>query len=279
MSGGTTPPTAPNVNQVAQTQQQYNQQAQQGSAVSQSNPYGSLTYTTGPDGQLTANQSLSTAQQGLLDTLQGTQQQAGTAGQNLLASANYGSGVPDLSTDTNSIVNQNLQNYTSYLDPYFSQQNNQLDNQLRNQGLTPGTPAYTNAMNNLSQSQNQSVSGYLAQMEPQAFNQAVSTYQLPYQMSSALAQLGAPSNYGSQNASTPTQNPVDYTGLTEQNYQSQLAQYNAQVQQNSGLFSGLAGIGGSVLGGPIGGAIGSSVGSLFGSPATTTGWTPTITTG
>lgn len=278
MGNSPKPPAVPSTQSVAQAQQGYNNQAQISSAVNQNTPYGSLDYTfgTGPNGALTltANQSLSPQQNQLLQTLQGTQQTAGTAGSNLLQNANYGS-VPDLSTNTNSIVNQNLQNYTNYLSPFFTQQTNQLDNQLRNQGLVPGTQAYNNAMNNLSQSQNQTVSGYLAQMEPQAYNQAVSTYELPLNIASSLAQLGAPSGYGSQNVNTPTQSPVNYIGAQTETQNALNQQYGYQVQQNSGLLSGLAGIGGSILGGPIGSAIGSGIGGLFSSGATTSGWEPT----
>lgn len=281
MGSTPTPPAVASASSVAQGQQAANNQAQISSAVNQNTPYGSLDYTfgTGPNGALTltANQSLTPQEQSLLGTLQGTQQEAGTAGQSLLASGNYGAGAPDLSTDTNSIVNQNLSNYTNYLSPFFTQQTNQLDNQLRNQGLQPGTEAYNNAKNNLSQSQDQAVSGYLAQMEPQAYNQAVSTYELPLSTAGSLAQLGSPVGYGSSNVNTPTQQPVNYAGIVGQQGNLANQQYQQQVQQNSGLLGGLASIGSSIAGGPIGSSIGSGIGSLFGSADAGLGsWAPLI---
>src|SRR5690606_36652740 len=88
------PPKVQSSSETAQNQQMYTNQSQIASGVNQSNPYGNLnyTYSIGPDGQLimNANQSLSPAQQQLLNTLQGTQQTAGTQGGQLLAGANYG---------------------------------------------------------------------------------------------------------------------------------------------------------------------------------------------
>lgn len=303
MGDSPTPPAVQNAGQVAGTQQQLNtqtaQQQQQynqqvgtqnliGSAANQITPYGSLSYSfgTGPNGQLqlTANQQLSPAQQAQLDALQRTQLTAGNNATDLLSSGNYGQ-APDLSSDAGSIVSQNLQNYTNYLSPFFTQQTNQLDNQLRNQGLVPGTQAYDNAINNLRQSQGQQVSGYIAQMQPEAYNQAVQSYELPLQTASNLAALGAPSGYGSQNANTPMANyqapqvgTVNYGNIAANQGQLANQQYQQQLQQNSGLLSGLFGVGGSLLGGPIGGALGSSIGGLFGgsSGSTLSGWDPTV---
>src|ERR1700692_4006231 len=89
--------------QVAAGQQTYNTNAgissQAGSMVNQNNPYGSLSYSqtgTGPNGTpiYSATDTLSSPQQGLLNTLQGTQQQAGNAAGGLLGSANYGGSTP-----------------------------------------------------------------------------------------------------------------------------------------------------------------------------------------
>lgn len=240
---------------VAGQQQNYNTstgtQNLVGSAANQTTPYGSTSYSfgTGPNGalQLTADQSLAPAQQALLDQLQGTQQTAGTAAGSLLSGANYGQ-APDLTTDTNSIVNSNLNNYTNYLSPFFSQQSNNLDNQLRNQGILPGSDAYKNATNNQQQSQDQAVSGYLAQMEPQAFNQAVTSYQLPLQTASSLASLGSPTNYGSSNVNTPTANyqPVNYGQIAGQQGNLANTQYSQQANANNSFLSGIMGLGGTL---------------------------------
>lgn len=282
MPSAPSPPPVASASSVAQTAQQYNQQAQQASAVNQTNPYGSLSYTTGPDGQLTANSSLSQPEQGLLNTLQGTQATAGQQGSNVLSQANYGSGTPDLSTNAGSIVESNLGNYENYLNPFFTEQSTNLDNQLRNQGINPGTDAYTRATNDLGQTQDQAVSGFAASMEPQAYNEAVQSYELPLSTASSLASLGSPVGYGSSNVNTPTQTPVNYSGVVSQQQNAQQTQYQSQVQQNNALLNGIFSGLGAVAGAPSGSLIGSALGGLFGggssgiNATTTTGWQPTI---
>jgi len=63
-----------------------------------------------------------------------------------------------------------------------------------------------------------------------------------------------------QNTPQPGVAGVDYTGLVNQQYQGQLAAYNAQAQNRAGMLGGLAGIGGSIFQGA--GAAG-GFGALF----------------
>lgn len=271
------PPPVPKAADVAAQQQTYNTTAgansQVGSAVSQNTPYGKLEYSTtiGPDGipHLTSNTTLSPQQQQLLNQLQKTQKTAGQAGGQLLAGANYGT-APDLTTSTDSIVNQNLAHQVNYLKPFFDQQSEGLDNQLRNQGLSPGTQAYDRALNTLRQNQNQSVEGYLATNQNQAHQQAIQNYQLPLQTSSALAQLGAPGDVTRSLINTPQANyqPVNYIGASGQEQNALNTQYQQQLKSNSDLMSGIFGtigtIGGAALGGPLGAKLGGSLGSGLG---------------
>ena len=73
--------------------------------------------------------------------------------------------------------------------------------------------------------------------------------QQPYQNAQAITPLNAQAS--------------DFQGAQALNYQGQLANYQAQQQQNSGLMGMLGGLGGAILGGPIGGAIGSGISGLF----------------
>jgi hypothetical protein len=184
---------------------------QAASNVNQVTPYGNLSYQqtgVGPNGvpTYTATTALSPAQQQLVNTLQGTQQTAGSQAGQILQNANYGASqapapvgaipeinpsalpsLPNLPTVsglgdmTAGLTGQMLQQETSYLNPFFTPQIDQLDAKLRNQGLAPGTPAYDQAMNNLRQSQGQTVTGFLATAEPQAFQQALTTQITPWQ--------------------------------------------------------------------------------------------------
>ena len=225
-------------------------ESQAGSNYNQFDPYGSVKYSqtgTGPGGVpiYSSNTSLSPTQQGLLNTLQGTQQTAGTQAGNLVSGANYGAESPTAAIGnlTSGLTGQNVNAYLQSADPFFSLQSSQLDTQLRNQGLTPGNPAYDNAMMQLQTNQGYSVYGAAASFEPQAFTQATTEYELPEQLGTQLAQFGAPANplteaqSGSAlNIQTPnTSSDVSsLVGANNVQYQAQQNQYNAMV---SGLMS------------------------------------------
>ena len=236
--------TATNVNQPIATQNQA------GSNDNQSDPYGSLTYQqigTGPGGVplYGSNVSLSSAQQGLLNTLQGTQQSAGTQASNLLSGANYGASNPTTTIGnlSSGLTGQNMQAYLASADPFFTTQTQQLDTTLRNQGLAPGQPAYDNAMRQLTTNQGYSVYGAAASFEPQAFQQATTEYTLPATMAESLGQFGAPANPTSQfetgsalNEQTPnTTGDISSVAQAQQaQYQAQQAQYNSMIQNLMG---------------------------------------------
>jgi hypothetical protein len=249
------PPTPENPSSVAATQQQYNTdsaiQSQAASNVNQSTPYGSLTYAqtgTGPGGVplYTATSTLSPQMQAIVNRLQGD-----VTGS--LNSANYGGTDPNtvIGNTTSGMVKDMLDKQVSYLDPFYTAQTNQLDTKLTNQGLTPGTPAYQTAMNNLKQSQNQGVTGYLAQVQPQAYQQATSQYLLPLQTAAAEMGLMNPSALTSSMINPPQAkiNPADYTGATASYNSAQQQAYQSQLAQQNAMMSGLFGIPTALLGG------------------------------
>lgn len=254
-------------------------ESQQGSLINQFNPYGSQTYTqtgTGANGIpiYSSNISLSPQQQQLFNTLQSTQQAAGTAGNNLLTGANYGGTDPTTAIGdmASGRVNQRLQAYQASIQPTLDTQTSQLDAQMRNQGLAPGNPAYDNAMRTLRTNQAQNTQGFLASAEPQAYNEAQSLYQMPLSMAQQLASMGAPTQPNADFTQNPGLNiqPANITGAAANQSQAQMAAYNAQNQAYQSTLSGLFGIPTAVLGGwAKGGFTGAgtaanSLGSLFG---------------
>lgn len=263
MSSSPTPPAVTNPNTVAANQQTLNtqsgQQSQEGSMVNQANPYGNLTYSqtgTASDGTplYTASTTFSPQQQQLLNTLTGTQQQAGNDASTLLATGNYGSGVSPGTTIGNSTSGETqalLNQETSYLNPQFTQQTTQLDTQLKNQGFDPSSPAYQQAMNNLYQSQQQTVTGFLAQAEPAAYQQATASYELPEQMATALAGFGSPTSPTGSFTSTPslTIQPANLVGATANAQTAEQQTYQDQLNQQNAMLSGLFGTGSALLGG------------------------------
>ena len=242
--------TATNVNQPIATQNQA------GSNYNESDPYGSLTYQqigTGPGGVplYGSNVALSSAQQGLLNTLQGTQQSAGTQASNLLSGANYGASNPTTTIGnlSSGLTGQNMQAYLASADPFFATQTSQLDTQLRNQGLTPGTPAYDNAMRSLTTNQGYSVYGAASSFAPQAYQQATTEYTLPATLAESLGQFGAPANPTStlEGGAALNEQTPNTTGDISSVAQAQQAQYQAQQNQYNAMINGLMGIGSAVV--------------------------------
>lgn len=250
--------TDPNV--TAANQQALNttagKQSQQGSMTNQVTPTGSLTYNqtgTSSDGTplYTATTALSAPQQQLLNTLQGTQQTAGTQAGKILSGANYGSIDPGtaIGNATSGLVGGAMQQEINYLNPYFKQQTDQLDTQLRNQGFAPGQPGYDNAMRAVQNNQGNTVTGFEAQIEPQMYQQAYQTYGLPAQMAGTLAGLGAPSNPTFQTTPQLNIQPANLIGATANAQQAQQQSYQDQLQQSQAMMSGLFGIPTALLGG------------------------------
>lgn len=293
-------PSAPAVtdpNTTAADQQNLNTTAgetsQQGSMVNQNNPYGSLSYSqtgTSADGTpiYTSTENLSAAQQGLLNTQQETQQTAGTQASNLLTGANYGAESPTqaIGNATSGLTGQAVQQEENFLQPFFAPQVSQLQTQLENEGTMPNSPAYTQAMNNLLQSQGQTESGFVANIEPQMFQQATSEYQMPAQMAESLAGFAAPANENSNLTQTPglTVQPANLIGATANAQTAEQQSYQDQLQQYQSMMSGLMGIPTAVLGGLAAGATGGAslgltgllgagglMGSIGGMPATGAG--------
>lgn len=243
---------------------------QAASNVNQSTPTGSLSYTqtgTGPNGvpTYTATQTLSPAEQQLLTTMQGTQQTAGTQAGQLLSNANYGSSNPatTIGNSTSGETQALLGQETSYLNPQFTQQTNQLDTQLRSQGIFPGSPAYTQQMQNLQLNQNQAVTGFLATAEPAAYQQAVSSYELPAQTAESLMGVAQPAGIGLTSTPQASESPADLVGATTAADSANMAAYNAQLNQQNAMMSGLFNLGSAAISGGTGGFGNSLAGSLM----------------
>lgn len=258
-------PSPPDANATAQTQTMYNQAAagqnQLLNEVNQNTPYGSLDYSASmsPLGIpiTTASQNLSPQQQQLLDQYQGTQGQLGSEASSLAGNtAGMYSSAPDFTSASSPLVQQQMAAFNSYMAPTYAMQQSNLNSQLQNQGIGQGSEAWTNAQRGQAQSQDQAAQSALMNFEPQAFNQAVQTYNQPLQTLAGLFGASAPQGVQQPFVTTPqTQmQPANYSGLTEQNYQQQNQIYGNTM---SGLFGlGSAAIKGGLFGG--GGAAGAT---------------------
>lgn len=241
-------PQAPDPTQVAAQSLKTNvatATAQQGmNQINQVTPTGSLTYSqtgTNPDGtpKYTATTALSQPQQQLLTTGQGAEQ-------NLLNQIQSSSSTP-FSLDK--ATEDQLDTLASdRLDPQLAKQQASLQQQLANQGVQPGTEAYNNAMTLNSQSANDQRNQLYLNGYSTAQNAAVQNANMPYSQLGSL-QGGQSANTATNLTSTPTVGvaPTDVAGITNQSYQDQLGQYDAQMSALGSLASGLGGwAGGSI---------------------------------
>ncbi len=124
-----------------------------------------------------------------------------------------------------------------------------MESKLANQGLQPGTTAYDDAMRNLTYGQDKARNDFMLGSYDTGMNTALTMRNQPLQEVNALmsgSQVSQP-----QFVSTPKTgvNGTDIAGLTNQQYQNELAAYNAKL-------GGLFGLGGAALGGWATGGIG-----------------------
>jgi hypothetical protein len=98
------------------------------------------------------------------------------------------------------------------------------------------------AANSLAYQQQLANQGLGMQAQGQGFNQSLAQSMLPYQQAAALKGLASPSF-----ASYATTMPTNYLGATQQTYQGNLANANAQNAYDNSFTSGLFNLGGAAL--------------------------------
>lgn len=283
------PPAYPDPGKTADTQYQYNvktgQSNQAMNMVDQSNPLGSKDYyVSGVDpvtGLPTYGQNVqySPEQQQLLETLQGTKSNVGGAGQSLSGDVmDMYSSAPDFSTATNSRVSQMLDRQIPYAERFQAPARAQLDTALRNQGILPNTPAYHQQMDKLLAQQDLNQGNFLNSAQGQAFNQSMQEYQTPAAMIQQLMGMGAPNDLKFDQTPTTQLGQTDYAGQVKNQYDAQMQAYQAAVQRQNSMMSGIMGVAGTALGGPLGGMAGSYLGNMFGG-STPGPWQTTTTIG
>jgi hypothetical protein len=265
-------------------QQQFNLPAaieqQAMSQYGQWNPYGSLNYVqsgVGPGGvpQYTAVSGFSPEQQRNYLNYTALQGQAGGAANDIFTSAPYASGQSVPSWIGNMTAGQEGQNLAAYMGSVAPFQNIQIQQQmdkLKNQGIDPATnpTAYNNAMMPFIQGIQQANLGAAANYQNQAFQQALTEYQTPWQMAASMGQYAQPTGPQGMFGATPgsqltpaqmaqttfgqvTQQPttiqppnvIGATGVEQQAFQQA---YPYQLQQWSAPWQAGAQMAGEVIG-------------------------------
>ncbi len=141
------------------------------------------------------------------------------------------------------------------LQPQLQQQQERLEVQLANQGIMPGSEAYNRAQTQLAQNQNDQltsavVGGFNTGLaaNQQAYNQAISNYQLPLATLNQFRTATAPSYVTPYNQAAVS--GPDYLGAYTTGQNAELAANAANAARQSGITSGLFNLAGTALANP-----------------------------
>ncbi len=212
-------------------------------ATNQYTPTGSLTYNqmgTWADGtpHFAAHQTLTPAQQQLLtgqetlgNRLLGIGNSQATRLQGLLSRPFDGS---------NAATESRLMELgRKRLDPVLAQRSASQEQDLFNRGVRPGSEAYVNARTADTQGQNDAYNQLLLQGHNQAYQEGLTNRNQP--INEILALMGGGQVQQPNFVNTPGSqvSPVDYTGLVNQKYQADMANYQSGMGGLFGLGSTL----------------------------------------
>lgn len=259
-------PAAPDYSGAAQATAQGNLDAARAATaanrVNQVTPYGNLDYAitgTDPYGNptWTATTSLSDVGQQLLNNQNQASLGLGSAINAQLGQVQdvMGQGFnPNLPSVGMNPGQTYQEAYMQRLAPQIEQNRNSLQAQLANQGIEPGTKAYENAMRIQGQKENDLLLGATTQgfgaglqANQQAYNQALTNYNMPLNTLSALrtgAQVQNPSFVNSANQATTS--GADLLGAAQMGYNAQMGDFNAKNAAQANFNSGLMGLGGTL---------------------------------
>ena len=229
--------------------------------VNQVTPYGNLNYSingSDPYGNptWTATTSLSDVGQQLLNNQNNASLGLGSAINSQLGNVQntmsqpFNPNLPQVGIN----AGQNYQDaYMQRLAPQIGQQRELLNNQLSNQGIPVGSDAWNKAQMNQGQKENDLYAaattqgfGTGLQANQQAYNQALTNYNMPLNTLSALrtgAQVQNPTFVNSANQAT-TAGP-DLLGAASSQYNAALGNANMQNAAQANLNSGLMGLAGA----------------------------------
>jgi hypothetical protein len=272
MGSSPSPPPAPDPVATANAQARMNRDTavtQYGlNATDQRTPYGNLAYTqqgTWSDGtpHFLATTTLSPEQQELYRLNTETQKGIGRIGLDQTRRIGDLLATPvDLSNEATEARLMELGRRR--LDPMLDQRWQAIETDLANKGIHENTEAYRRALERFGQERNDAFGNLALTGRGQAVQEALTARNQPINEITALlsgSQVHQPSFAGTPPSQVA---PVDYAGLVKNNYDAQLAAYNAQLQRQNAMYGALGSIGGSALGFAMGGPFGSALGGALG---------------
>lgn len=245
-------PAAPNPLAVSQAQTQSNIETARKQSelnnVNQVTPYGSLTYSQDPNNpdRWTATQSLSAAEQGMLDrTNEGKALFADAALSQLRGAQNMLSRPVDLSNEA--VEGRLAELGRARLDPLMAQRRASLQTSLTNQGITPGSEAWTTAMRQQGQDENDAYNQLFLTGRQQAIQELLTQRNQPLNELAAIVNGSMVQNPQFANTQGATVAPTDVNGAFGLSQQAQQNAYNARAQQAASTNQGVATAAGAAL--------------------------------
>ncbi|HUH57274.1 MAG TPA: hypothetical protein VL020_02030, partial [Pseudomonadales bacterium] len=251
---GKSAPKAPDPAKTAAAQGAWNsftaQQQQQMNMIGQNSPWGSLEYQqtgsswiTDPNGKrveiptYTANTTLSPEQQAIFDASQAAE------GNLANIAKDQSEWLGSYLQDPFEFNNQDAENWAFDLAsqrilPQQEQNRKALDTQLLNRGIRPGSAAYDQEMQRLTNANTDQLNQLALTGRSQAFGEQLAQRNQPLNEIIGLmsgTQVQSPNQTFAQTPQSQVAG-VDYTGLVNQKYQSEMNAYNAQMGALGGLF-------------------------------------------
>ncbi len=220
--------------------------------VDQYTPQGTLKYSqtgTYADGtpKFEARQEYSPGEQNIYDTGTQTRQNLANIGSNQSAKIGELLNTPYNLSDATAKKISGIQ--STFLDPQWERQRDALETQLINKGVRPGTAQYDNAMSDFSDQRQRGYNQSYLDAYKTGEQSALTERNQPINEVTALLSGSQVSQPGYTQTPTSGVAPTDVIGAQQQALNQQNVGYNAQVNSNNGLMSGLFGLGKTALGG------------------------------
>ena len=250
------PPAAPDPKATAAAQAAANKEtavAQYGlNATNQVTPQGTLTYNQigkWEDGtpRFEAVQSYSPTEQGIYDTGSQTRQNLANIGST--QSAKIGELLNKPYSLNEATQNKIAGLQKTFLDPQWQELQDRNETQLINKGIRPGSAAYDNAMRDFSTNRQRAYDQSYLDAYNTAQSSSMAERNQPINEITALMSGSQVSQPGYTNTPQPGVAPTDVIGAQQQALNQQNLGYQAQVNNNNAMMSGLFGLGKTALGG------------------------------
>ena len=231
--------------------------------IGQDNPYGSLTYNTSIDpitgeAKYQADMEYTPEQQAIFDYLQANQLGVGSTLFNNIDQnfARYGQD-PNLIGGANSLTNEALDSMIPAWERFDAPARDQLRTTLLNQGITEDSPAYHQMMDKMLQQQDLDRGQWMANFTPQAYQMAKGNYEEPLNIAGTMFGMSQPGSIVQNLTQTPQFGPAtDVAGLNIAAQEQAVKAWQAKVQAQNNMMSGIMGGLTSVATLPMGGVYG-----------------------